>query len=346
MLSLDWSHEKPMCIYDGTELHKIDFNGQFNEKKPSLDNLIELSKSNGSTIIVENLPHIYKKYLVDNGIKVLTIHPTTVKIYTTENGIRNNTDYEENSDEYDSKAIFVLYGLHPEYFFEYKINPKKEKLRELVKSYDDIMHLRVRLGNRQYSQGTSTEVKKLEEMETNIKKQIERQCELFTVYNNFLNRVEGIGPITSAYLLSYIDIEKAHNFSAMRKYCGMGVTDGKADRRIRGQTCKYNTTLKNVCYLIGEAFVKQNHNKYRELYDIAKRRYREKLPDDSDGHVHSMAKRTAVSQFLSDFYSQWRKLEGLSFSYPYVIKELGHEDYITDNPTKLEFIKINVAELK
>jgi len=45
-------------------------------------------------------------------------------------------------------------------------------------------------------------------------------------------------------------------------------------------------------------------------------------------HIHAMAQRKMVKVFLQHLWVQWRTMEGLSISMPYVIDRLKHSDYI------------------
>ena len=354
MISLDWSRTKPLTVFNGESIDKIEMS---NEKvKNALTKLIGLAKSNGNIILTENIPHMLKRGLLEQGVDVVCIHPYIVYMYTSNNSTRNNTDYEETSDEYDAKAIYSLYQEHPEYFRKQILDTKKETLRDLVKNYEDIQELRKKIGSRQYARGGETNVVNLEKMEKDIQKQMEKQIELYSVYNIFLKLVDGIGVVFSAKLIANIDISIAHNPSALLKYCGMGVTNGKADGRIKGQICSYNPCLKTICYLIGKSLIK-NNIKYREIYNISKKRYElhEKYKEgepiyeingnkrkqvNTQMHRHMMAMRQSIKQFLCDLWSNWRRLECLSVTEPYPIKMLGHKHMITDNPNRLEYINL------
>lgn len=83
--------------------------------------------------------------------------------------------------------------------------------------------------------------------------------------------VMGVGPITTAGLLAYIDINKAETVSSIWRYAGLDPTIiwGK------GQVRPYNATLKTICaFKIGEGFVKTSNKPksyYGKIYATRKR---------------------------------------------------------------------------
>lgn len=139
--------------------------------------------------------------------------------------------------------------------------------------------------------------------------------------------VKGIGPVLGAALVSFINIERAQHASSVWKFCGQAVDPetGRSDRRKKGVKCDYSPFMKTICWKIGESFVKTK-GKYRGVYDTSREFYRRKFPERievdgkvkyNDGHIHAMAKRRAVKQFLSDFWVEWREVEGLPVSEPF-----------------------------
>ena len=121
-----------------------------------------------------------------------------------------------------------------------------------------------------------------------------------------------------------------------------------AQRKITGQMLDYNPKFKNLCYLIGDQFIKQLKSPYRKLYDEYKLDYstrpdlmaeieeRKRAPKNEDdkhivkgtAHVNAMARRKATKLFLSHLWETWRTLEGLPTPEPYAIGILGHVDKI------------------
>lgn len=113
-----------------------------------------------------------------------------------------------------------------------------------------------------------------------------------------------------------------------------------SQRRIRGQLLDYNPDFKQLCFLIGDQFIKQRESPYRKLYDQFRLEY-ENRPDlmkerdarkggQSKGtrHINDMARRKTVKIFLSHLWEEWRKLEGLPTPEPYSFAIMGHTDKI------------------
>lgn len=150
----------------------------------------------------------------------------------------------------------------------------------------------------------------------------------------WLKEIKGIGPVLGSILLTTIDITKAQHASSVWKYAGLA----PGQKKIRGEKLDFNPFLKMSCWKIGEAFVK-TRGKYRGIYDSSKDYYHKKFPEKkllvdkngkpiltrekkkrylyTDGHIHAMAKRRTVKLFLSEFWAEWRKMEGLEVSVPF-----------------------------
>ncbi len=331
MLALDWSKTKPLYLFNGADSFTIAIDFADRESVASaMKQVVDVANENGKVILTENAPHRYKKTLTQAGIKVLTVDPYTCKTYADSTGIRLKPDYEEKNDEYDAKTIFEFYKVCPNAFKEFVIDEYKEGLRDAVANLEQIEKVRISIGNRQSSRGDDTKVEVLQNLEQQYKKEMQLYLETFPIYHGFFNQIKGCGTRISAFLLAYIDISKAHNPSALIKYCGLGVTDGKADRAKKGQTLGYNPTLKKTMFLLGESMIKQQTPKYIEEYELTKERLAksEKYKDDSKGHIHNMAKRAMLELFLSDLHYHWRFLEGYPIVEPYAIAMLGHKHYI------------------
>jgi hypothetical protein len=162
--------------------------------------------------------------------------------------------------------------------------------------------------------------------------------------------VTGIGPVISAGLLANIDIHKAETAGDIWRFAGLDPTN----KWNKGEKRPWNSSLKTLCWKIGESFVKvkgKEEGRYGQLYAVRKEyeqaknergeyadraaevlkmfpahkqkeTYAEgKLPD---GHIHARAKRFAVKIFLSHLHQKWREHEGLPIVAPYAIAILGH----------------------
>jgi len=138
-----------------------------------------------------------------------------------------------------------------------------------------------------------------------------------------LSAVRGIGPMYAAKLLAMIDIERAETVSALWRYAGCGVVDGKAERPVKGEPLHFNKRLKVAVYLVAGSFLKCN-SPYRAIYDSAREYYAANRLDWTKGHQHYAALRKMAKVFLAHLWERWRMLEGLPTRSLYVHEKLGH----------------------
>ena len=162
--------------------------------------------------------------------------------------------------------------------------------------------------------------------------------------------VVGIGPVITAGLLAHIDLEKAPTSGHIWRFAGLDPTS----KWERGKKRLHNASLKRLCWLIGESFVKVKGHEadiYGKVYEQRKTfehqkndrgEYAEqaaavlkarpahaqkaiyatgKLPD---GHIHARAKRYAVKLFLAHYHEAGLRLTGRPIPLPYPIAHLGH----------------------
>jgi hypothetical protein len=151
--------------------------------------------------------------------------------------------------------------------------------------------------------------------------------------------VKGIGPISTAYMLAYIDIDKAEHASSLWKYCGLDCPSH--ERYKKGETSGGNKTLRTVLYTMAESQVK-NRGEYRYIYDQVKERLSisEKITksrntqgiliecmwkDTKPCHRHGAALRAVMKHFLADYWYAARELAGLPTTPLYAESMLGHE---------------------
>lgn len=124
-----------------------------------------------------------------------------------------------------------------------------------------------------------------------------------------------------------------------------------------GSLLDYNPDAKKLAYKIEGQFVKQG-SLYRKLYDEFKAEYaaREDLKTEIESksgkkvkgkngeaattsgtaHIDNMAKRKMVKIFLQHLWIEWRTLEKLPVSMPYVIDHLKHTKYIKPENTLMK----------
>ena len=182
------------------------------------------------------------------------------------------------------------------------------------------------------------------------------------LYKEFFTRPEckGIGPETAAACIALFDIKKARHASSFWKYAGLNpVTrmdkDGNfiheanskkyteeyeyIDKEGNLQTKKgitYNPQLKTILLGVtaGNIFKRciHKHPKTKELLSVEgyavqymdyKNRKKQEHPEWSDAHIHNVAKRWMMRNFVRDLWVAWRKIEGLPVTIPYEQEYLG-----------------------
>lgn len=192
-------------------------------------------------------------------------------------------------------------------------------------------------------------------LEKSIKSALETYVKAHPV-GQWLIGIHGIGPVIAAGLLAHVDIEKCNTAGKLWRYAGLD----PSSKWEKGQKRPWNASLKRLCWLVGESFVRQSGNEkcfYAKLYlhrkeyeirrndsggneEIAKERagtvgknteaYKHyssgKLPP---AQIHARAKRWAVKIFLANFqevlyFATYNKLPPK----PYAISILGHADEI------------------
>lgn len=154
--------------------------------------------------------------------------------------------------------------------------------------------------------------------------------------------ISGVGPITVAYLMVYVDIYKARYASSLWAYCGLDKPSH--GRYSKGTAGGGNKTLRTVLYTMADSFIK-HRNSYRSVYDNEKEKLSasEKITfsrntqgkliecawkDTKPCHRHGAAIRKMIKHFLADFWYTWRKLEGLDTAPLYVEEKLGHKGIV------------------
>jgi len=193
------------------------------------------------------------------------------------------------------------------------IEPNISELRKLTDYYKKAQKIRISTEHylRSYNRLELIPPKVTIEMLTQSK-QLEKICKkeiikYFKIKENqipiykWLISIKDISNILAAQLLANIDIKKTPGITNLWSYAGLKPGDNKK----KGNKCNWNHTLKNICYLISDGFVKQRTPKYRNAYDKEKeKQLKNELPK---GHADNRARRKAVKIFLKDLYLQWKK---------------------------------------
>jgi len=175
-----------------------------------------------------------------------------------------------------------------------------------------------------------------ERFETEAKALMKGYIESHPIYWDFLKKIRGIGPVLSSNVIkSFGYCERFDMVSALWKYCGLHVVDGKAPKRAKGEKIDWNPKLRTMCWKIGDSFVKARSPVYRQIYDEEKARRLQKFkaekhdPKSIKLHADLCARRKMVKIFLQHYWVVSREMAGLSTRPPYPIDKLGHRSYIS-----------------
>lgn len=151
-------------------------------------------------------------------------------------------------------------------------------------------------------------------------------------------QIKGLGAMTIAYLIVYIDITKARYASSVWSYVGLDKPSHQ--RYTKGESGGGNKTLRTVLYTMGDSMIK-TRAVYRDVYDGEKNKLENSMKvtqsrntqgkliecmwkDTKPCHRHGAALRKMIKHFLADFWYVWRTLEGLETPCLYPEAKLGH----------------------
>lgn len=170
------------------------------------------------------------------------------------------------------------------------------------------------------------------------------------IYEHFLSKVYGAGPVICAYLVAYVDPNKATKPSNLRAYCGLAVENGRLARRAAGGK-GYNAVLRVRLFQMMSAIWKnaaksKATTKYLKIWTDYKNRMANservvdgkiyaqdgtpitnlgtKIVRSAKGFIHSTGWHKAADVFLEDLYIVWRTLEGLDVWPAYHAAYLGY----------------------
>src|SRR6185312_12045486 len=159
------------------------------------------------------------------------------------------------------------------------------------------------------------------------------------VYKLFLSKVYGLGPVVSAYLISEIDIHRAVKPSALRRFCGLAVINGRLERRTKGTKSAYSSEMRVRLYQAFGSMWKnaaklKKTTKYLDIWINAKHRKMQLAVDgkinngvrevSAKGYAHSYGWHKAADILIEDLYTVWRAIEGLEVWPSYYAAKLGY----------------------
>ena len=238
------------------------------------------------------------------------------------------------------------------------------ELKALVSLYYDVQKFRLRGNNRvkalqrgdQSSESLQLPINQLKSIEDGIAKNIAKAVEDEPAADWLLSQ-RGIGPtLAGAIIASGLDpqIDKP---SAWWRYAGVGVVDGKNQRKRRGEKRNYNGFLRRTLYVIISSFLKSHNSEdpdkfsfYADLYYTFKKESERQRPelsstpcpscknkDEADEdcekchgtrevglaiHHHSRAIMLTERVFLTHLQLKWRAAIGLTPPrFPYIVEK-------------------------
>ena len=146
-------------------------------------------------------------------------------------------------------------------------DPQLQKIRHAAGNLYDLQKLRIQSGNRAGSLTAELDERDkefmaamssgLDNVEQIAEKHLKRHLKGYPIYEKWLKKQSGCGVKMSGVIISSINIHKADTVSKVWAYCGLSVVDGHAQRRVKGQTAKYNPWLKaKVVKVLGDNLIR------------------------------------------------------------------------------------------
>jgi len=207
--------------------------------------------------------------------------------------------------------------------------------------------------------------KAAKEQENKIEKKLKKVLKRFKIYNEYLSKVKGVGPIAAGWIIAEYNIEIATTVSKMWQFTGLnpGMVVGKkrkenkdgtfsyitTDKMIRGDkltsgfVAPFNKRLRKAMVgVLAEGFIKAKspyalkyYYPYKErlaqsenFVEVTKKGGKKEFVawnQTTKDHRHKAAKRYMIKMFLKDLYVAWRTIEGLPVREPYQEEYLGHK---------------------
>ena len=234
-----------------------------------------------------------------------------------------------------------------------KRDEKMEALKNIVDAKEQLIKLRNKINNQFLAYERNTDqmdnniIDLLEKQEKETTSQVGKQerkiaklikeiAEIDPLTKAMIN-LRSVGENTAAYMLVYIDIEKARHPSSLWKYAGLHASSSQ--RYQKGVAGGGNKRLRSALWNMANSQMKQQ-GVYREVYDNVKNRLSVseketktrntqgkevvcKWKDTKPGHRHGAAIRAIMKHFLADYWYVARTLKGLETNPTYAEAQLG-----------------------
>ena len=352
--AIDWSHKKEKRAFQSAE-------GAL-KKEPKFQD--------GDIIATENMPHHKVVELHNKGCSIYRCGTHLTKKIREEKSIEK-TDKNDAKIIYDEFISFNKNSEDQETFRKFEYNPSLEQLSYLNKTVKDFIEVRRKMKQRFKSDPNIVNVElpdfivneetgekraktygdRLDDLEKEIRKYeraIEKKLMDFPIYSTYLKDVGGIGSTTAADIICAIkDISRFATLGKLNAYVGLDVRNGKAPRKMAGQTANWNHSLKSIllhnyvtsgvikqtkCIINKEeiaeakAFNRINKENKKDVPEAVKgkseqrlkyeeiKEYEQSKNESSEEPVNGMqlelrVKRKVAKLFLKQLYNKWKALE-------------------------------------
>jgi hypothetical protein len=167
-------------------------------------------------------------------------------------------------------------------------------------------------------------LKDLEPIERELYRDVENRVRGHQLYLRYLQYIDGVGPLMSAYLVTVLNPARFETVSKMWKYCGLHVENGRAPRRASGQATGWNPVARTMMWRLGESFRKVG-GFYKMMYRGFFEDSLKKHPNWTKAHHLAHARRVTVKLFLAHWHTVGRALQGLPVRKPYICDKQPHQ---------------------
>lgn len=247
-------------------------------------------------------------------------------------------DAHERAEDQEDSAGLERAGGPPE-------EDDRPELLALILLRDQVQKLRIAEGNRAGSTGSDEErsathtryAAQLLSIEEEITESVGAEVRLHPAWP-WLKQIHGVAETSAGLVLGHIDITRCNTVSALWRYAGYGVVDGKRERPTKGEKLHYNARLKTMVWRLIGLQVRLN-GPYAVEYRNAKHTYMTtKGPEGRKewtlGHCELAARRKAAKLFLSHLWLVWREAEGLPTRSPWIAEHDPSGQHTMSDPWK------------
>lgn len=199
--------------------------------------------------------------------------------------------------------------------------PETHELKALVEMYYDIQKFRQAGQNRDNpamkAERLELAVAKLKNLEGYLVNEMVAVLPEYPI-SDWLLGLRGVGPMMAAALIAS-DLDPAIDKpSSWWRFAGVGVVDGKNQRKRRGEKRSYNGFLRRTLYVLMGQFLKAHQPEHGRPSFYADLYYRFKAESERDRaeitqkiHHHARAVMLTQRVFLTHLQEVWRQAEGL-----------------------------------